>query len=87
MKEVRVAHQQRRLAKKEEISCARAMYQSTDLEIDSDARVSDAADHLWVQAWVYLPLDINGIGGTTLIRAYCDRSATSIRTTFPTGYE
>lgn len=69
MKEVRVVHQQRRLATKEEISCARAMYQSTDLEIDSDARVSDAADNLWVQAWVYLPLDINGIGGD-----YADKS-------------
>lgn len=53
---------QRRLATKEEISRARAMYQSTDLEIDNDARVSDADDHLWVQAWVYLRRDTDGAG-------------------------
>jgi hypothetical protein len=54
--------QQRRLATKEEISCARARYQNSDLEIDTDARVSEADDHLWVQAWVYLPRATNGAG-------------------------
>lgn len=61
MNEVRVFHR-RRLATKEEISCARAMYQTTEIEIDSDARVSDANDHLWVQAWVYLPRDADETG-------------------------
>lgn len=56
---------QRRLATKEEISRARARHQSTDLEIDNDARVSDAEDHLWVQAWVYLPRETNGTGACT----------------------
>ena len=51
-------HEEGRFATSLEISCARAMYQNSDLEIDADAKASHAPDHSWVQAWVYVPHNI-----------------------------
>jgi hypothetical protein len=44
-----------RLATAYEISCARVMYQGCDLEIDNNAKASHADEHVWIQAWVYVP--------------------------------
>jgi len=39
----------------EQISEARAIYQSDDVKIDDDAIISDALpEGVWVQAWVWL---------------------------------
>lgn len=48
-------HAEGRFATPQEIDCARAMYQSSDLQIDNDATTSHAEEHIWVQAWVYVP--------------------------------
>ena len=44
-----------RFATVEEIACARDMYQGCNIEIDSDAKASHAEEHVWIQAWVYVP--------------------------------
>ena len=49
-----------RFATTEEIARARAIYQSNELEIDNGARVSIADEHVWVEAWVYLPRRLFG---------------------------
>lgn len=47
-----------RLATKAEIQTAREqyVYDSDDVAIDDDAHASPSHEGVWVQAWVYLPL-------------------------------
>ena len=44
-----------KLATESQISQARAIHGSDDLEIDRGAMVSETDDGFWVQAWVWVP--------------------------------
>lgn len=44
-----------RFATEEEIDRARSMYQCSEVQIDNDAKASRADEHIWIQAWVYVP--------------------------------
>lgn len=41
-------------ATEEQIAAARDEYGSDDIQIDSDAQISEADDGYWVQAWVWI---------------------------------
>lgn len=36
---------------------AREMYESESIQIDADAKLSEATDGIWVQAWVWVPTE------------------------------
>lgn len=44
-----------RFASQQEIFRARDLYQCEEIEVDDYARASYSDEHVWVQAWVYVP--------------------------------
>jgi hypothetical protein len=42
-------------ASEDEVVRARKLYQTDDVEIDTDTRTSVGDDGKWIQAWVWLP--------------------------------
>jgi len=45
------------LATDEELAAARRLHADDDVQIYDDAQVSEADEGMWVEAWVWVPLE------------------------------